>query len=157
LASGLGIALKAIAPHVTIIGVETKASTAFAVSLARGVITAIKPLPSLADGLTGNLEPGSMTFELVRRHVDRVVSVSETDLERAIRELATEEHLIAEGAGAAATAAVLTRLAVDAGQRSAVMLTGGNIDQSRFISVAATAESPPGSGGSVRDARAGRE
>ena len=157
LASGMGIALKAVAPHVTIIGVETKASTAFAVSLARGVITEIKPLPSLADGLTGNLEPGSMTFELVRRHVDRVVSVSETDLERAIRELATEEHLIAEGAGAAAPAAVLSRLAVDAGQRSAVMLTGGNIDQSRFISVAATAESPPGSGDSARDARAGRE
>lgn len=157
LASGIGIALKAAAPYATVVGVEAKASTAFAVSLARGAITEITPLPSVADGLTGNLEPGSMTFDLVRRHVDRIVSVSEADLGRAIRELAAEEHLIAEGGGAAATAAVLTGLAVDAGQRAVVMLTGGNIDHSRFISVAAMAESPRGSGDSARDAQADRE
>ncbi len=50
----------------------------FAASLARGEITAISPRPSLADGLTGNLEPGSITFDLVRQHVDTVVSVTET-------------------------------------------------------------------------------
>jgi threonine dehydratase len=135
LASGLGIAIDHIAPHVTIVGVEAAASTPFSTGIARGGITTIDVSPSLADGLTGNLEPGSMTFDLVRRHVDRLVSVSEPDLTDAIRGLAGEEHLIAEGAGAAATAAVLRRSIVSPGQRAVVMLTGGNIDLSVLAAI----------------------
>jgi len=130
LASGLGVALDAAAPHVTIVGVEAAASTPFATAVARGRITTIDVGPSLADGLTGNLEPDSMTFDLVRRHVDRLVTVSEQDLIDAIRGLAGEEHLIAEGAGAAAAAAVLHRGTLSPGQRAVVLLTGGNIDVS---------------------------
>ncbi len=139
LASGMAIALKAAAPRITIVGVEAAASPAFSTSLAQGAITAIVPEPSLADGLTGNLQAGTMTFDLVRRHVDRVVSVSETALAQAVHGLAAHDHLLAEGAGAAAAAAVLARLAVEPGQRAVVMLTGANIDLARFISVAATA------------------
>ena len=135
LASGLGIALKSLAPHVTIIGVEAAASTPFATGRARGEITTIDVGPSLADGLTGNLEPGSITFDLVRRHVDRLVTVSERDLASAIRGLAAEEHLIAEGAGAAATAAVLHAHAAAPGQRVVSLLTGGNIDLSVLAAV----------------------
>ena len=71
-----------------------------------------------------------MTFDIVRRHVDRLVSVSEDDLRRAIHDLAGEEHLIAEGAGAAATAAVLAKGVITPGQRAIVLVTGGNIDLS---------------------------
>lgn len=156
LASGIAIAMKAARPHVTVIGVEVQASTPCAASLARGSIAEIRPQPSLADGLTGNLEAGSITFDLVRRYVDRVINVSEAELARAIHGLAAEEHLIAEGAGAAATAAVLARLAIDAGQSGVVMLTGANIDLAQFISVAATAESQHGSAGFAPDAPADR-
>jgi threonine dehydratase len=135
LASGLALAMKQAAPHVRVIGVEVEASTPFATSITHGTITAISPGPSLADGLTGNLEPGAITFELVRRHVDRLVSVSESDLERAIRGLAAEDHLIAEGAGATATAAVMARHVVVAGEKAVVMLTGGNIDLDRFAQI----------------------
>lgn len=137
LVSGLGVAIKGAAPGVTVVGVEVEASTPFTVSLARGAITEITPAPSLADGLTGNLEPGSMTFDLVRRHVDHLVSVSEADLERAIRGLAAEEHVVAEGAGATATAAVLARKAVQPGQRAVIMLTGGNIDLQKLARILA--------------------
>ena len=58
LAGGIGVAIKAVSPRVEVIGVEAEASMPFAASLARGEITAINPRPSLADGLTGNLEPG---------------------------------------------------------------------------------------------------
>jgi threonine dehydratase len=156
LASGIAIVMKAAAPRVTVIGVEVEASTAFATSLARGAITKIGPRPSLADGLAGNLEPWSITFDLVRRYVDRVVSVSEWELERAIRGLAADEHLIAEGAGATATAAVLARRAVETGQRGVVMLTGANIDWTQFISAVVRAESRPGSAGSAPGATADR-
>jgi threonine dehydratase len=133
LASGLGVALAAAAPEVEVVGVEVEASTPFAVGLRRGAITAIEPKESLADGLIGNLEPASMTFELVRRSVDRLTTVSELELTAAIRGLAAEDHLIAEGAGATATAAVLAGKAVSPGQRAVVMLTGGNIDLEQFL------------------------
>jgi threonine dehydratase len=131
----MAIAMKSAAPHVRVIGVEAAASTAFATSIARGEISEIVPRPSLADGLVGNLEPGSMTFDIVRDAVDALVSVTEDDLERAIHGLASEEHLIAEGAGATATAAVMARHAVGPNQRAVVMLTGGNIDLDKFGSI----------------------
>ena len=64
----------------TIVGVEVEASSPFTLSLEAGRITEITPRPSLADGLVGNLEPGSMTFPLVKQVVDYVVTVSEDDL-----------------------------------------------------------------------------
>jgi threonine dehydratase len=134
LASGVGVALKRAAPHVTVVGVEVAASRPFAIGFERGGITEIEVRPSLADGLIGNLEPGSITFDLVRQHVDRLVSVTEDDLRRALRGLAGEEHVIAEGAGAAATAAVLGTNAVHPGQRAVVLVTGANIDLATFTS-----------------------
>jgi threonine dehydratase len=132
LASGVGIALKAAAPHVRLIGVETSASTPFAASLAAGRIVRIDVNASLADGLTGNLEPDAATYEIVRRVVDRVVAVDEDEIASAIRELATEEHVIVEGAGAVATAAVLARRVVLPGETGVVLVTGGNIDVARL-------------------------
>jgi threonine dehydratase len=130
LISGLAIAMKSARPDTEVIGVEVDASRPFSTSLAAGAITGVTVGPSLADGLIGNLEPGSITFALVRRHVDRLVSVSEDDLARAMQGLAGEEHLIAEGAGAAATAAVLFKDVIAPGQRAAVLVTGGNVDLS---------------------------
>ena len=139
LASGIGIAVKSLRSDVKVIGVEAEASRGFSESLARGAITVIEPQPSLADGLTGNLEPDSITFALVQQYVDRVVAVSEAELADAVRGLAAEEHLIAEGAGAATIAATVAGRAVAAGERAAVILSGANIDLTRFTSVVATA------------------
>ncbi|MGQ0732212.1 MAG: threonine ammonia-lyase [Acidobacteriota bacterium] len=139
LASGVALTLKAASPRLEVVGVEVEASTPFATSLAHGRITTVSVGPSLADGLTGNLEPDAITFDLVRQHVDRLVTVAEQDLVRAIRHLVTEEHLIAEGAGAAATAAVLTRDVVPRGRRAAVLVTGGNIDLPTLTTVLGSA------------------
>ena len=135
LASGVALAMKHAAPHVKVIGVEVDASRPFAAGFARGAITHIDVKPSLADGLIGNLEPGSITFDYVRRYVDRLVSVSEDDLQIAVRGLVEHEHLIAEGAGATATAAVLSRDVVASGERAVVLVTGANIDLARLRSV----------------------
>lgn len=133
LASGMGLALKAVAPKVTIVGVEVEASSPFTLSLEAGRITEITPRPSLADGLVGNLEPGTMTFPLVKQVVDYVVTVSEDDLGRAMKGLATEERLIVEGAGAAATAAIMSGKASAPGQRVVAMVTGGNVDLPKWL------------------------
>lgn len=133
LASGVGLAVKAAAPQATIVGVEVEASSPFSLSLEAGRITEITPRPSLADGLVGNLEPGAITFPLVKQVVDYVVKVSEDELGRAMKGLATEEHLIVEGAGAAATAAVMAGKASAPGQRVIAMVTGGNVDLPKWL------------------------
>ena len=133
LASGVGLAIKAAAPRVTIVGVEVEASAPFTLSLEAGRITQITPRRSLADGLTGNLEAGTMTFPLVQQVVDYVVTVSEEDLARAMKGLATEERLIVEGAGVAATAAIMAGKVSSPGQRVVTMVTGGNVDLPKWL------------------------
>lgn len=133
LASGVGLALKAAAPRATIVGVEVEASSPFTLSLEAGRITEITPRASLADGLVGNLEPGSITFPIVQRVVDYVVTISEDDLTRAMKGLATEERLIVEGAGATAVAAVMAGKASAPGQRVVAMVTGGNVDLPKWL------------------------
>jgi threonine dehydratase len=81
---------------------------------------------TLADGLSGNLDPETITFDIVRAFVDGIDVVPEAQLVQAIAGLAKEEKLIVEGAGAAATAAVLARKTQ--GRRIAVLVSGANID-----------------------------
>ncbi len=133
LASGVGLALKAAAPHVKIVGVEVEASSPFTLSLEAGRITEITPRSSLADGLVGNLEPGSMTFPLVKQVVDDVVTVNEDEIGRAMKGLAHEERLIVEGAGAVAVAAVMAGKASAPGQRVVAIVSGANVDLPKWL------------------------
>src|SRR5262249_15048159 len=69
LVSGMAAAAKAIAPDCLVIGVEVEASCAFQTSVAAGRLVEIEPGPTLADGLGGNPDPDTITFDLVRRFV----------------------------------------------------------------------------------------
>jgi threonine dehydratase len=133
LASGIGLAVKAAAPRTRVVGVEAEASTPFTLSLEAGRIITVTPRPSLADGLVGNLEPGSMTFPLIQRVVDDVVTVSEDEIARAMKGLATEERLIVEGAGAAATAAIMAGKVSAPGSRVISIVSGGNVDVAKWV------------------------
>jgi threonine dehydratase len=133
LASGVGLALKAVLPTVTVVGVEVEESSPFTVSLEAGRIMEITPQPSLADGLVGNLEKGSITFPLVQQVVDRVVTVSEADLGRAMKGLAAEERLIVEGAGAASVAAIMAGKVPASGRHVVAIVTGANVDLPKWL------------------------
>ena len=129
LISGTAIAAQGRARAV---GAEVEASTPFTRSLAAGRVVPIEVGDTVADGLSGNLDPESPTFELVRDLVAEVVVVSEQETLDAIRFVASEERLIIEGAAAVAVAAVRTgRLNVQ-GQRVAIVLSGANIDLSKL-------------------------
>lgn len=134
LISGIAIAAKAIAPAVRVVGVEVAASCAVSTSMRNGRITTIDPKPTLADGLAGNLEDGSMTFEIVQRFVDDVVTISEEELAAAVRGLVGEEHVVAEGAGAAGVAALLAGKVRLLGSVVAIV-SGANIDVGRLADV----------------------
>ena len=88
----------------------------------------IRVLPSLADGLVGNLDPDTITFDLVRRHVAGIVTVAEDTIATAMSQLVAEERVIAEGAAATAIAGVLGGRLPIAGRRIAVILSGSNVD-----------------------------
>jgi threonine dehydratase len=134
LISGIGVAARA-AGGVVVVGVEVEASSPLTQALAAGHIVPIEVRPTLADSLAGNLDPDTVTFEIVRALVQRIVLVSEDDLRAAVRGLAYEERLIVEGAGAAATAAAVTRKLQGAGRRMAIVVSGANIDVETFRSL----------------------
>src|SRR5207244_1777447 len=109
----------------------------FQTSMQAGRLVAIDARPSLADGLGGNPDPETITFEPIQRLVDRVVTVSEATLSASVRGLVEHEHVIAEGAGAAATAAILGKHIEVTGRRAALLVTGANIDRAKLASVLA--------------------
>ena len=132
LISGIAIAIKALSPSTRVVGVEVAASCPFTKSLAAGRLVTIDVQPSLADGLTGNLDPDTITLDIVRTLVDEIVVVDETILARALAGVVTNEHVVIEGAAATGPAALLgDQLSVKG--NVAVILTGANIDRARLI------------------------
>ena len=130
LISGIAIAAGA---DVRTAGAEIEASTPFTRSLAAGHIVSIEVGDTIADGLSGNLDPDSPTFELVQTLVQQVVVVTEQEALDAICFVVDEERLIVEGAAAVAVAAVLTGRIDVRGKRAAIVLSGANIDTSKLI------------------------
>lgn len=132
LASGVALAVSDRPRRPCVTAIEPAVSPAFTTALAAGGIVAIAVGETIADGLAGNLEPGSLTFELVRRHVDRVATAEETAVRGAVVDLLREEHLVAEGAAAVAIAAVCARRTAPSAACSVVVVTGSNIDEKRL-------------------------
>ena len=111
---------------------EVAASCPFTTSLAAGHLVTIEVGPSLADGLTGNLDPDTITFDIVRRVVDRIDVVEEDELRRGIVGALGNEHLVIEGAAAAGLAALTSGRLDVKGKRVVTILTGANIDAERL-------------------------
>jgi threonine dehydratase len=137
LISGIACFVKTGRRSVTVIGVEAEASSAFSAARRAGRIVTIEPRPTLADGLGGNVEPETLTWPYIRDLVDDVVTVSEGQLAAGLRGLVSQEHLIAEGAGVAAVAAVAGRRAH--GRKIAVVVSGANIDTPTLVQVLTSA------------------
>jgi threonine dehydratase len=134
LMSGVGSVIKELSPTTRVIGVEVAASCPFTKGLAAGRIVPIDVQPSIADGLTGNLDPDTITFDVVREVVDEIVVVDEADLRRALAGVVSHEHVVIEGAAAAGPAALLSGK-VRAKGIVAVILTGANIDSGRLVEI----------------------
>lgn len=110
-----------------VVGVVSRHADAFARSFEAGRIIESDSARTFADGVATRV-PHPQAFDVLRRGLARVVQVSDDEVADAIRLLYRTTHNVAEGAGAAATAALRQERAVQAGKRVAVVLTGGNID-----------------------------
>jgi threonine dehydratase len=126
LISGIALYLKARHPGVQVVGVEPAGAAAMTRSLAAGELVTLDGVATMADGLAASA-PGGLTFDIARRHVDRMIVVEESELLRAIRLCFEWEHLLVEPAGAAGLAALLYHYAPEANERVVVLLSGGNV------------------------------
>jgi len=127
LASGIAVAMKAINPKVRIIGVQSEAYPTVYRALGQGRGGRIEPTETLADGIAVK-EPGKITLKLLKRYLDGVVLVSDAEIAKAIFLLLERAKTLAEPAGAAGLAAVLSGAVNVRGKKCAVVISGGNID-----------------------------
>jgi threonine dehydratase len=138
LISGVALAAKAIKRGVRVIGVEAAHNPVMSTARARGVIANIDVQPTLADAISGNNDPQTITFDYIQRLVDDIVLVSEEEIAAAIRDLAGQDHLVAEGAGAVGAAALVAKRIDVSGRNVAIVVSGGNIDRTRLATVLAS-------------------
>jgi threonine dehydratase len=135
LISGIALASRETPEAPAVAGVEVEASCPFTRSLAAGRIVEIDVQATLADGLAGNLDPDTITFEIVRRNVARIAVVSEDDVHGAIAAMMLKENEVVEGAGAVGVAAVLARKLDVRDRRVAIVISGANIDHEKHDAI----------------------
>jgi threonine dehydratase len=127
LVAGVAAVLKQLRPAIRIIGVQAEASAAVYHSLKAGKMVTVPDLPSIADGIAGNIDLNTITFPMIQKYVDDVVLVSETEIASSMRRLLLSEKLLVEGSAAAAYAA-LEHSKVDMREPVVAIMTGGNTD-----------------------------
>ncbi len=136
LVAGIAAVLKALHPAIVVKAVEAAASPTFSTWRRVGTPCHLVTGPTIAEGLGGYVEPDSLTWPLIARDVDEVLSVSDGELISAMRWLAEQHRLIVEPSGAAAVAALLRAPSLAAGPTVATV-TGGNLGWPRFLGLVA--------------------
>jgi threonine dehydratase len=124
-----GLTLGLANSGVTVIGVESVASPSASSAIAAGGIVPVTVTATLADGLSGNLEEGAVTIDVLLQHHVEVITVTEADIRSAMEYAVQHLGLVLEGAGAVGVAAVRTgRIPPNEdGKETVVLLTGRNI------------------------------
>jgi threonine dehydratase len=136
LIAGCSTAAKALLPGIRVVGVEPEAGDDTARSLAAGKRVHVGVPRTIADGLQSP-EPGELTFEVNRRLVDEIVTVSDAEMLDAMAFLFDRLKLVSEPSGAAGVAALLAGRV--RGQRVGVVISGGNVGVARFAELFAAA------------------
>lgn len=128
LIGGIATAVKQTNPEIQVIGVQTVRLASMKAAIESGHQVTLNPATTIADGIAVR-RAGDVTLPLVQRYVDRIVTVYEDEIASAILFLLERERTLAEGAGAAALAAVLEgKTGLPAGTPTGVLVCGGNID-----------------------------
>ena len=127
LISGIAYTIKSLNPNVKVYGVQASGAPSMLNSVHDGYIETLDSVRTIADGIAVK-KPGSLTFELVSKYVDEIVSVSDDEISAAILTLMEQHKLVTEGAGAVAVAAAMFGKVDLEGKKTVCLLSGGNID-----------------------------
>lgn len=136
LISGSATAAKALFPDIRVIGVEPEAGNDVQQSLRSGQRVTIPVPETIADGQQ-TTAPGKITFPVIQKYVDDVVTVSDAEIVDAMRFAFERLKIVLEPSGACAFAAVLTGKVDIRGGRVGVTLSGGNVDIGHFAALTA--------------------
>jgi threonine dehydratase len=124
----------ALALKTEIVGAVAASAPAYAMSQAAGRPIASSVGKTIADGMAVRV-PDPAALEIIRKGASRIVTVDEDEIKASMRHLFSDTHNAAEGAGAAALAALLKDGERMRGRRVAVILSGGNVDREVFAQV----------------------
>ncbi len=127
LIAGVAAALKHLKPGVRVVGVEAEGAQSMKLSLEQGRIVPMTSMTTIADGIAVKV-PGEVTFPLVQRYVDEMVTVDDEETAYALYLLLQRAKLLAEPAGAVSLAALLCGRVAFPGQTVVVLVSGGNVD-----------------------------
>ena len=133
LIGGIAGYVRSVAPHVRLIGAQSAKTNAMAASLAAGRRIDVPVPPTLADGLAGQIDDEG--FAIGRAALDQIVTVTEQEIAAAIAWLSHEHDMRVEGSGAVGVAALLHQRLRAPASPVAVVLSGGNIDDTRWRTV----------------------
>ncbi len=131
---GMVAAREALGLQTKIVGVVAKAAPANALSFAAAKVIPHAVSATIADGVACRL-PDQDALDVMLRYVERFIELSECEIGAAMRAIYEDTHNVAEGAGAAAVAAILQERDYVAGKRVGAVLSGGNVDREVFLSV----------------------
>lgn len=136
LIAGIAMVFKSINPSVKVYGVQAAGAPSMYDSYKSGKICALDSVSTIADGIAVK-KAGSLTYELISKYVDDIVTVTDDEISAAILALMEQQKLVTEGAGAASVAAAMFAGLPIEGKKTVCLLSGGNIDVtilSRIIS-----------------------
>ena len=135
LIAGMLVALKESKPSLRVYGVEPVGASSMRQSLDQGHAVHLDSVNTIADGLAAPMA-GELNYEIVRRYVDDVVLIDDATIAAGARELLFSAKLLAEPAGAAATAAILARaIPLRDGERVAAVVSGGNLNTAKLVAM----------------------
>lgn len=128
LIAGMAVALRSMKPGIEITGVQVEGCPSAVEALRHGQVIKVPGGTSIADGIAVR-ETGKAPFEIIRDQVDGVVLVKEEHVAAAILLLMERKKIVAEGAGAVALAALMSRaVCLRPGEKTVLMISGGNLD-----------------------------
>ncbi|MBQ9814129.1 MAG: threonine ammonia-lyase [Lachnospiraceae bacterium] len=127
LIAGVAYVIKRLKPSVKVYGVQAEKAPSMAESFKRKQIVSVDRVATFADGIAVKT-PGDLTFDLICKYVDDVVTVSEGEIAAAILALMERQKLVAEGAGAVGVAAAMFNKVPIKGKKAVCIVSGGNID-----------------------------
>ena len=127
LISGIAYTIKMLNPAIRVYGVQAQGAPGMLSSIQAHHISELEKVHTIADGIAVK-KPGSLTYELVSRYVDDVVTVTDDEISAAILALMEKHKLVTEGAGAVSAAAVMFGKIPEQEGRTVCVLSGGNID-----------------------------
>ena len=127
LISGVAFAIKSLRPSIKVYGVQAANAPSMYESVKQKKQITLDTVSTFADGIAVK-HPGDLTFEIVNKYVDEIVTVSEDEIAMAILALMEKQKLVSEGAGATAVAAVIANKIPVKGKNVVCVVSGGNID-----------------------------